>query len=134
MIYNCCPDGIYKVGWVNLYQIFNVFIIRQAHLPPKVPKQANFCGSLQKTERKLNELRILALRSDKTIQDREPIFCSKVPMLKFFKTTLLRTPKQIIFELLLYTSKTQNYILKKIRKCAKKALTHKKNIKSKGQI
>ena len=27
---------------------FNVHIIRQAHLPPKVPKQANFRGSLQK--------------------------------------------------------------------------------------
>ena len=31
-----------------MYQIYDDFIIRQVHLPPKVPKQANFRGSLQK--------------------------------------------------------------------------------------
>ena len=62
---------LYRVGqYVQNLRFFNVFIVRQARLPPKVPKQAKF-------------LLILA-KIDKTIQDRETIFCSKVPMLKFF--------------------------------------------------
>ena len=38
-----------RVGqYVQNLRFFNVFKIRQAHLPPKVSKQANFRGSYQK--------------------------------------------------------------------------------------
>ena len=41
---------VLHIGWVNMFQIFkffNAFIVRQAHLRPKVPKQANFRRSWQ---------------------------------------------------------------------------------------
>ena len=39
------------------------------------------------SQRRLNDgAKLTALSRDKTIQDGEPIFCSKYSMLKFFKT------------------------------------------------
>ena len=61
-------------------RFFNVFIIRHAHLFPKVLKQANFGRSLQNSRAEIEFCaNILALRCDKTVLDRELIFYSKVP-------------------------------------------------------
>ena len=60
---------------VEIFIFFNVFIIRQAHLPPKVLKQTYFRISLQNSRAEIELCEnILALRCDKTIKDRELIF------------------------------------------------------------
>ena len=61
----------YNLGWVNMYKIsrfFYIFIIRQAHLRLKVPKQENFRRSLPKSRAEI-ELwaNFLAHCCDKTI-------------------------------------------------------------------
>ena len=62
------------------FRFVNVFIIRQAHLFSKTPKQANFCISLQNSQAEIELCaNILSLHCDKTNKDRELIFCSKVP-------------------------------------------------------
>ena len=59
---------------------FNVFIIRQAHLLPKVPKLANFRRSLQYSRAKIEVCaNFLALHCDKTMQDKEQQICTEVP-------------------------------------------------------
>ena len=61
----------YRVGQnISNFQRFHT-VIRQAHLYPKVPKLANFRRSLAEIEWCAN---FLALRSDKTKQDREQFF------------------------------------------------------------
>ena len=51
--------------WLNVYQIFDVFINRQDHLRPKVPKQANFCTYLQNSRAEMELCtNSLALRCD----------------------------------------------------------------------
>ena len=50
--------------YVLNFELFNVFIIRQAHLLPKVPKQANFQRFLQNLPADIDFCaNILALRS-----------------------------------------------------------------------
>ena len=39
--------------YVSNFRFYNVFIIRQAHLLPKTPKQANFCIFLQNLQAKI---------------------------------------------------------------------------------
>ena len=68
-------------------KFLNVFIIRQAHLLPNVPKQANFRSFLRKSRAEIANL--LTLRCDKTIQGRELIFCRKVPSSSKHKYTVL---------------------------------------------
>ena len=61
------------------FRFFNVFILKQAHLHPKVTKQANFRGSLQNSRAKIENCANFFARScKKTVKDREPIFCSNV--------------------------------------------------------
>ena len=50
--FSLSPNSLVSVsvlGWVNMYQIYH-FSTRQAHLPPKVPKQTNLYRSLQKQQ------------------------------------------------------------------------------------
>ena len=85
---NFNQDTVYTVqqGESNLL-FFNIFIIRQTHLLSEGPKQANFRRFLDKSQAEIEWCAIvLALCRDKTIQDREPIFCRKVSILKFFLT------------------------------------------------
>ena len=77
-------DALYStvgwtLGWVNIYQIFEF-------QRPKVPKQANFCRSLQNSLAGI-ELsgNLLALS---LIQLYKMEICSKVPMSKISKTYL----------------------------------------------
>ena len=79
---------LYILGWVNMYQylIFQRFHIKASSITSKIPQQANFRRSLQKSQAEIELCaNYLALRCGKTIQVREPIFCSKVPMSKSFK-------------------------------------------------
>ena len=56
------------------FRFFNAFIIRQAHLLPKTPKQAILCKSLQNSQAEFELCaNILTLNCDKTIKDRELI-------------------------------------------------------------
>ena len=73
------------------FRFFNVFIIRQALLRPKVPKQADIFTSLQKSRAEI-ELRanLLALRCHKTVQDRELMFGNKVTGSKHNFTVFLK--------------------------------------------
>ena len=41
------------------FLIFNVFLLRQAHLHSKVKKQANFCGYLQNSQSEIKNCRII---------------------------------------------------------------------------
>ena len=43
--------------YIPNFRFFNVFILKQAHLHPKVEKQANFRGSLQNSRAKLKTVR-----------------------------------------------------------------------------
>ena len=62
-----------------MFKIFYVFITRQAHLHPKVPKQANFRISLQNSLAEMESCsNFLTLRCDKAIHEREPFFGSNV--------------------------------------------------------
>ena len=68
---------------VSRLQFFNVFIIRQAHLPPKVPNQANLCESFQKLPL---EIECCAnFFSTANLHKIEVCFCSKVLMYKYFE-------------------------------------------------
>ena len=101
-------------------KFLNVFIIRQAHLLPNVPKQANFRSFLRKSRAEIANL--LTLRCDKTIQGRELIFCRKVPSSSKHKYTVLL--KTYLFELMHYWP-SQNPYLYFFCECAKKAQRHK---------
>ena len=46
--------------YVPNFRFFNVFILKQAHLHPKVTKQANFRGSLQNLQAKLKTVQIFS--------------------------------------------------------------------------
>ena len=73
---------------------------------------------------------VLALCRDKTIQDREPIFCRKVSILKFFLTWFHITPLTIVLFLNCYTSKILIFTLLQIcQKCPKNARYEKSTIK-----
>ena len=80
--------GRYTLGWVNMFQIvfrfFNVFIVNL------VPKQANFCESLQKLPAKIECcVNFLAVGREKLYKIyRELIFCSKISVSKVFKHNL----------------------------------------------
>ena len=109
-------------------RFFNVFIIRQAHLRPNVPKRARFRRSLQNSQAEI-ELwaNFLALRWDKTIQYRALIFevrflCPSSSKHNF--TVSLK--KYTVFEL--FHLQNPNFYL--FCKCAQ---SHKR-ISNKGQI
>ena len=59
------------------------------------------------------------------IQDREPIFCSNVPMVKFFKTKLDSTPKLKILLFLLLITPLKSLVLLTFLKMAKRFARHK---------
>ena len=85
--YNYTPSTHIRVSqYVPNFHFFNVFILKQAHLHPKVTKQANFRGSLQNSRAKVENCANFFARScTKTVKDREPIFCSNVIWSKYFK-------------------------------------------------
>ena len=61
--------------YVKHFWFFNVFTIRFPHLCPDVPKQANFCESLQNLQAEIENLEHFFARfCAKMVQDREPIF------------------------------------------------------------
>ena len=92
-------------------------------------KQAIFCRSLQSFQAEIELCaNILSLQCDKTIKDRELIFVVRFlspSSLKHKVTILLK--KHTDFELL----HLQNPSFYFFCKCAKKAQTHKKNLKTK---
>ena len=81
------------LGWVNLYKnlrFFNDFIIRPqaSSFTFKSIETCKFSRILAKKPAEIERCaNFLALRRDKTVQNRERIFCSQVPMLKFSKYT-----------------------------------------------
>ena len=81
------------LGWVNVYKnlrFFNDFIIRPqaSSFTFKSIETCKFSRILAKKPAEIERCaNFLALRRDKTVQNRERIFCSQVPMLKFSKYT-----------------------------------------------
>ena len=89
--------------YVPNFRLFNVFIIREAHLFPKVLKQANFRWCLQNSQAEIELCaNFLALRCDKTIRySRDPIFavrflCPSSSKYKFIESLKKHTVVELL--------------------------------------
>ena len=123
------------LGWVSTYmyvsnfRMFNVFIIRQAYLRLKVPKQANFCRSFQNSRAEIELCaNLLAMHCDNTIQDKRAKFCIKASYVQVLKnkTSQYRYPlKTYLLFLNLNTSKILYFVF--FCKCVKNTWRNTKN-------
>ena len=110
--------------------MFNVFIIRQAYLRLKVPKQANFCRSFQNSRAEIELCaNLLAMHCDNTIQDKRAKFCIKASYVQVLKnkTSQYRYPlKTYLLFLNLHTSKILHFVFF-LQMCQKYLKKHKKS-------
>ena len=71
----------------QIFDFFKVFINRQVHLLPKVPKQSNFCRSLQNSRAEIELCaNVLALCCDILYKIESTFFKIRFPKSKVFKT------------------------------------------------